>query len=120
MILVRNIFFLQRIHKKVRASEQKFERKSNFKMRGVAESNEGKSESRPVQAFHDRIRSFPHPISLPPLILKFNFRPFFGLYSQAETINVTTKTRTKILGEVLFEKVLLRNLHDAIKIFSVP
>ena len=44
--------------------------------------------------------SFPFPILVPPLIFKLDFLPFFGLYSQAETTNVTTKTRAKILGGV--------------------
>ena len=59
-------------------------------------------------------RSFPHWISIPPLIFKLDFLPFFGLYSQAETTSVTTKTRTKILGGVVFEKIFLQNLHDAL------
>ena len=49
-------------------------------------------------------RSFPYPISIPPLIFKLDFLPFFGLYSQAETTSVTTKTRTKILGGGVFLK----------------
>ena len=49
-------------------------------------------------------RSFPYPISIPPLIFKLDFLSFSGLYSKAETTNVTTKTRTKILGGVAFEK----------------
>ena len=55
-----------------------------------------------------------NPIALPSLIFKFIFRPYFGLYSQAETTSVTTKTRTKILRGVLFEKILIKNLHDAL------
>ena len=60
-------------------------------------------------------RCFPNPISIVPLIFKVDFLPFSGLYSQAETTSVTTKSRTKILGEgLIFEKFLLRNLHDAL------
>ena len=50
-------------------------------------------------------RSFPYPISIPPLIFKLDFLPYFGLYSQAETTSVTTKTRTKILGGLLLNKI---------------
>ena len=57
------------------------------------------------------ICSFTHPISLPPLIFKFIFRPNFRLYSQVETTSMTTKTWTKILRRVIFEK----NLHDSLK-----
>ena len=42
---------------------------------GVAKSVKEKSEPSSVQAFHNRIHSIPHPISLPPLIFKFDFLP---------------------------------------------
>ena len=59
-------------------------------------------------------RSFPYPISIPPLIFKLDFLPFSGLYSQAETTSVTTKTRIKILGGVAFEKKFDQHLHYAL------
>ena len=62
-------------------------------------SDKEKSEPRSVQAFNNRIHFIPHSISLPPLIFKFYFLQYFGLYSQAETTSVTTKTSTKILRE---------------------
>ena len=58
-------------------------------------------------------RCFPDPILIPPLIFKLDFLPYFGLYSQAETTSVTTKTRTKILGGI-FEKFLLSNLYHVL------
>ena len=56
-------------------------------------------------------RSFPYPISLP---LSFSNSIFFHFSS-------SNKTRTKILGWVIFGKFLLRNLHDAVmKIVIFP
>ena len=77
----------------------KMEENWGLECEGVAKSDEKKSKFGPGTPVLSEIRTFPHPISLPPLILKLNFFPFFGLYSQTETTNVTIRTRTKIPGE---------------------
>ena len=61
-----------------------------LKWEGLAKSDGEKSEFGRGTPWMGEIRSFPYSTSLPPLILKFDFLPFFGLYSQAdnETINV--------------------------------
>ena len=54
-------------------------RKSSLKMKGVSKLGREKSEFRSFKAFQKRIRLFPYLISMPPLIFKLDFLPFFGL-----------------------------------------
>ena len=96
----------------------KFGRKSNLIMRGgsqIAYLYKEKSDPRSVQAFHNRLHSVPHPISLPSLIFKFGFLQYFVLYSIAKTSSVTKKTSTKFQRGMM---PLIKNFDETYRIVN--